>query len=69
MLTAATLLGCVADPEAYVSAGQVFKLAGLSLVERPSGATQAYRRLSKRGNPGRKQAYMFALRGVLRRSG
>jgi transposase len=64
-VTAATFLGCVGDPKAYASAGQVLKLAGLSLVERSSGITQGRRRLSKRGKPVlRKQAFMFALRGV-----
>lgn len=64
-VTAATFLGCVGDPRAYACSAQVLKLAGLSLVERSSGITQGRRHISKRGKPVlRKQAFMFALRGV-----
>lgn len=64
-VTAGTFLGCVGDPKAYAAAGQVLKLAGLSLVERSSGITQGRRRISKRGKPVlRRHAFMFALRGV-----
>jgi len=66
-VTAATFLGCIGDPKAYTSSGQILKLAGLSLVEHSSGVTQGRRRLSKRGKPVlRRQAFMFALRGVHR---
>lgn len=64
-VTAATFLGCVGDPRAYASSGQILKLAGLSLVERSSGITQGRRRLSKRGKPVlRRAAFLLALRGV-----
>lgn len=64
-VTAATFLGCVGDPRAYASSAQILKLAGLSLVEKSSGVTQGRRRISKRGKPVlRRQAFMFALRGV-----
>lgn len=64
-VTAATFLGCVGDPRSYASSAQILKLAGLSLVEKSSGVTHGRRRISKRGKPVlRRQAFMFALRGV-----
>ncbi|MGH7689014.1 MAG: IS110 family transposase [Gemmatimonadaceae bacterium] len=64
-VTAATFLGSIGDPQAYESAKQVLKVAGLSLVERSSGIHKGKERISKRGRPTlRRHAFMFALRGV-----
>ena len=64
-VTAATFLGSIGDPQAYESAKQVLKVAGLSLVERSSGIHKGKERISKRGRPTlRRHAFMFALRGI-----
>jgi transposase len=64
-VTAAVFLGAIGDPQAYRSAREVLKVAGLSLVEHSSGIRQGRRRISKRGRPGlRAAAYMFAVRSI-----
>lgn len=64
-VTAGVFLGSIGDPRAYESSRQILKVAGLSLVEHSSGATQGKRRISKRGRPElRRLAFMFAMRSV-----
>jgi len=64
-VTAAIFLGSIGDPQAYETAEQVLKVAGLSLIERSSGILHGTQRLSKRGRPLlRAIAYMFAVRSV-----
>ena len=66
-VTAAVFLGSIGDPQAYHSAREVLKVAGLSLVERSSGILRGQKRISKRGRPVlRAAAYMFAVRSVSR---
>ena len=67
-VTAAIFLGGIGDPQAYESAEQVLKVAGLSLIERSSGVLHGTQRLSKRGRPLlRAIAYMFAVRSITER--
>ncbi len=64
-VTAAVFLGSIGDPQAYSSAREVLKVAGLSLVERSSGILVGQKRISKRGRPAlRAAAYMFAVRSI-----
>lgn len=64
-VTAAVFLGSIGDPQAYDTVRQVLRVAGLSLVERSSGAKKGQQRISKRGRPQlRRAAYLFALRSV-----
>lgn len=66
-VTAAVFLGSIGDPQAYSSAREVLKVAGLSLVERSSGILVGQKRISKRGRPAlRTAAYMFAVRSIRR---
>ena len=44
-------LGPIGDPQAYTSAREVLKVAGLSLVEHSSGILGGQKRISKRGRP------------------
>ncbi len=64
-VTAAIFLGSIGDPQAYHSAREVLKVAGLSLVERSSGVHTGQKRISKRGRPSlRAAAYMLAVRSI-----
>jgi transposase len=64
-VTAAVFLGSIGDPTTYETKQQVFKVAGLSLVESSSGARVGDVHISKRGRPIlRRNAYMLALRLV-----
>ena len=64
-VTAAVFLSFIGDPQAYRSAREVLKVAGLSLVERSSGILVGQKRISKRGRPAlRAAAYMFAVRSI-----
>ena len=64
-VTAAIFLGSIGDPQAYHSAREVLKVAGLSLVERSSGVHTGQKRISKRGRPSlRAAAYMLAVKRV-----
>jgi transposase len=64
-VTAAIFLGSIGDPQAYHSAREVLKVAGLSLVERSSGVRVGQKRISKRGRPTlRAAAYMLAVRSI-----
>jgi transposase len=66
-VTAAVFLGSIGDPQAYSSAREVLKVAGLSLVERSSGILVGQKRIAKRGRPAlRAAAYMFAVRSIRR---
>ena len=66
-VTAAVFLGSIGDSQAYSSAREVLKVAGLSLVERSSGILVGQKRISKRGRPAlRAAAYMFAVRSIRR---
>lgn len=63
--TAAVFLGSVGDPKAYETKQQIFKVAGLSLVESSSGKRAGQVHISKRGRPVlRRSMYMLALRLV-----
>lgn len=64
-VTAAVFLGSVGDPAAYETKQQIFKVAGLSLVESSSGKRAGELHISKRGRPVlRRSMYMLALRLV-----
>lgn len=66
-VTAAVFLGSIGDPQAYRSAKEVLKVAGLSLIERSSWILRGQKRISKRGRPVlRAAAYMFAVRSIAR---
>jgi transposase len=67
-VTAAIFLGSIGDPRAYEAAEQILRVAGLSLIERSSGALRGTKRISKRGRPLLRQAaYMFAVRSITKR--
>lgn len=64
-VTAAVFVGSIGDPQAYSSAEEILKVAGLSLIERSSGILRGQKRISKRGRPLlRAAAYMFAVRSI-----
>ena len=64
-VTAAVFLGSIGDPRAYDAGAQILRVAGLSLVERSSGALHGTKRISKRGRPLlRAAAYLFAVRSI-----
>ncbi len=68
-LTAAVFLGAVGDVRAYRSAEQVFKLAGLNLVETSSGMKESRKRISKRGRASlRKHLYLLGMRHTVQAS-
>lgn len=64
-VTAAIFLGSIGDPQAYHSAREILKVAGLSLLKKQSGVQRGRDRISKRGRPVlRQHAYLLAIRSI-----
>ncbi len=68
-ITAAGLIGEVADFDAFHTVSEITKLAGLDLFEISSGKRRGMRRISKRGRPLMRKLLYFAALNTVRKGG